>query len=77
MNAVHNFSNTFLYFLLENFFFNLYYLNIVFYAWHRLIEKIYGNNRKPLNLMRAIYAVFVLLYIGLLTVSIVITSNAC
>lgn len=65
------------YFLFETFFFNLYFLTIVFYFTHRLFLSMYPTSKKPLLWLRIGYAVFVGIFVMALFVSIFVQDLRC
>lgn len=76
-NALHTFYGHVYYFDFETFFFNLYYLSLVFYASHRLARSMYPDQRKPVLIIQVLFGTFIVIYVALLVAGIIIEDHHC
>ena len=77
INELHTVYGNLYYFYFETFFFNLYYLSLVFYGSRRLVVGVYPGERKPLNIITGAYVAFIVIYIGLLVAGILVEQRQC
>lgn len=64
-------------FILETFFYNLYFVTIVFYFSNKLFMSLYKRHRKQIIALRIGYAVFIVLYVISVFTSEYIEDTRC
>lgn len=64
-------------FILEIFFYNIYFLTIVFYFTNKLFLSMYKSHRRQILGLRIGYVVFIALYIISVFISIYIEDDRC
>jgi len=64
-------------FYFETFFFNLYFVTIVYYVFMKLLEKISEYSHTSITVLRVTYALLIIAYVGVLITSMVLPDKKC
>ena len=62
---------------IETFFFNVYFVTLLYYAGSKLITKIYLNKALPVRILRGTFGALLIIHIALFISSLCSTSNNC
>jgi hypothetical protein len=65
------------FFYFETFFFNVYFVTVVYYVFMKLLEKITTNSRTSLTILRVTFAMLIIFYVIVLIISMVIIEKKC
>jgi hypothetical protein len=71
------FHQTVEFFYFETFFFNVYFLTVVYYVFMKLLEKINKGSRTSLTVLRVTFALLIIAYVIVLIISMVVADKKC